>query len=137
MKWKLIYVIVWSFGLFFATFPTIVKSEFDFSLRTLSQEDLIDKYIIPLMMAMAMFLLDALYAYRIDQSIGKNNSFVSLFIAEIAFLVAFALSLFGGKTLSLIMFILAWLSMSLMKFTTTPVIENMPKRREARVILSN
>lgn len=137
MKWKLLYVLTWSGGLFFATFPAVIRGTFNFSLREGSTTDLIDLYTIPLMMAMALFLTDALYAYRLDQSIGRANSFVGLFMAEIAFLVSFALSLFGDTILSVIMFVCAWLSMTAMKLLTTPIIEQSRRPREARRALRN
>ncbi len=134
MRWKLLYVISWSGGLFFATFPTMVRGDFNFSLREGSTTDLIDLYTIPLMMAMALFLEDALYAYRLDQSIGRNNSIAGLFLAEIGFLVSFALSLFGDKTLSLIMFVTAWISMTFMKLITTPAVRQSRAQRDGRRI---
>ncbi len=137
MLWKILYVFAWSGGLFFATFPEVVRGNFDFSLRSGLAMNLIDKYTIPLLMAMALFLSDALYAYRLDQSVGRNNSFAGLFLAEIAFLVVFALSLFGGEGLSLFMFVIAWLSMTAMKFLTTPVLGTAYVKREAHRISKN
>ena len=69
-----------------------------------------------------------------NQSIGRNNSIAGLFLAEICFLVSFALSLFGDKTLSLIMFVTAWISMTFMKLITTPAVRQSRTQRDGRRI---
>ena len=138
MPWRLLYVLAWSGGLLFATFPSMIKGDFSFNLRTgNTPTDLIDHYTIPLMMAMALFLVDAIYAYAIDKSSDKNSRFICLMLAVVLFFVAYAMSLFDGKLLSVVMFITAWLSMTAMKYLTTPVIEIEVKDRGGNRIARN
>lgn len=137
MKLKLLYVLAWSGGLFFATFPAMVKGEFKFSLRELETPILIDNYIFPLMMVMALFLTDAVYAYAQDKSRDKANRYAWMMIAEICFLLAFVLSLFGNPVLSVAMFVIAWLFMTSMKFITTPAIDSGTPRQQGKRIIRN
>lgn len=137
IKLKTLYVISWSCGLFFSTFPSMVRCEFKFSLRELGTTSLIDNYIFPLMMVMALFLTDAVYAYALDKSKDKANRYAWLMIAEVCFVLAFVLSLFGNSLLSLVMFIIAWLFMTSMKYITTPVIDNCTVHQQGTRVARN
>lgn len=115
---KYIYCLLWSIGLFVATFYGLLVQEnvFDFTDKELLS--VAQSHIFPMVMAMALFLLDVLYGSIIR---GENDRLVFwTLLMVIAFMVTFVLSLLVNHNVSgWTFFVLAWLSLTILKFKTT------------------
>lgn len=124
MAKKLIYCILWSIALFVSTFYSIIGKEFVFDGKLLL--DVAQSHIFPMVMAMTLYLVDVMYSLSIKKS---NNDNIILWILGtiIVFMCSFVVSLlintnFWGWTL----FIIAWLSLTTLKFVTTEDKESVP-----------
>lgn len=121
---KLIYCALWSVALFVSTFYSIIGKEFVFDDKLLL--DVAKSHIFPMVMAMTLYLVDIMYSLSIKKS---NNDNIILWILGtiIVFMCSFVVSLlvntnFWGWTL----FIVAWLSLTSLKFVTTEDEESIP-----------
>lgn len=113
---KVLYVLVWSLGLMFATFPKLISGEMKFDFQNNLNNDAVMKYIFPFIMAMAIYLIDVLYVSMAEERSG-NYKGVTLSWALIGgFLLFFVFSLLGGKSL---FFVLGWLCLTALKFIKT------------------
>lgn len=117
---KTIYVIGWSLGLLFATFPKLFKGEMDFKMSELPMKDISEIYLFPLIMALSLFMADVCYVFEQE----KNESCATpKCITEI--LVLICIFLFGltysvsSTTYPCIGFIVAWTALTIMKFLKT------------------
>lgn len=115
---KYLYCAMWSIGLFVATFYGLLGQEnvFDFTGKGLLP--VAQSHIFPMVMAMALFLLDVLYG-----SITKGESDRLVFwtlLMVITFMVTFVLSLLVNHNVAgWILFVLAWISLTILKVKTT------------------
>lgn len=122
-KWKLTYCMMWSVGLFFATFYSVFGQADFFLFADKKSLEVAQCYIMPLVMAMDLYLWDVLYNVtlkgRLDYSTAKW-----VFVGVIAFLTFFAFSLIGNNVWAgWIFFILSWLSLTMIKVATTDSLE--------------
>ena len=109
---KIVYVTFWSVGLFVATFFTLFGS-FDFdSMAEMTALNLARKYLFPLFLAMALFLIDAQYV-MITEERQLSSVFLGCFIFFILATVASVLvnHAFWGW----ILFIAAWIALTILK----------------------
>ena len=115
---KYIYCLMWSIGLFVSTFYGLLGQEsvFDFTGKELLP--VAQSHIFPMVMAMALFLLDVLYG-----SITRGESDRLVFwtlLMVIAFMVTFVCSLLVNHNVAgWILFVLAWISLTILKVKTT------------------
>lgn len=115
---KYIYCVVWSIGLFVATFYGLfeVENAFDFTDKELLS--VAQSHIFPMIMAMALYLIDVLYG-----SITRGESDKLVFwtlLMVISFMVTFVLSLLVNHNVAgWIFFVFAWISLTVLKFKTT------------------
>ena len=123
MLYKLTYVILWSIGLFVATFGFNIHSgalDLDISEET-KFIDILKSYILPLILAMALFLVDALYSYELDKESKKKTQLDVILFLVILFLILFGLSMIANEVINWAIFILAWIVLTIMKgLSTTP-----------------
>ncbi len=117
---KCLYCIMWSAGLFVATFYSLFSLEgeaFNFSGKELLP--IAQSHIMPMIMVMALYLWDVLYSI----SIQKNNNDKLMFwilLMIIAFMVAFVFSmLVNCNVIGWVLFIASWLALAVLKYQTT------------------
>lgn len=109
---KIIYIILWSVGLFVATFYGFCGS-FDFAeMKKMTALKMANDYLFPLFMAMALFLLDAQYVM-----VTEGRQFTKAYSAcVILFLLATVVSiLVNNSVLGWVFFIGAWIALTVLK----------------------
>lgn len=109
---KIIYIILWSVGLFVATFYGFCGS-FDFAeMKKMTALKMANDYLFPLFMAMALFLLDAQYVM-----VTEGRQFTKPYSAcVILFLLATVVSiLVNNSVLGWVFFIGAWIALTVLK----------------------
>lgn len=109
---KVTYVILWSVGLFVATFYTLFK-EFNFAqMSTMSALAMAEQYLFPLFMAMALFLLDAHYVMFTDRrQISSAYSICFTF-----FILSTVVSILVDNAVwGWLFFIVAWIALTILK----------------------
>ena len=125
---NVLYVLVWSLGLMFATFPNLISGEMKFDFQNNLNNDAVMKYIFPFIMAMAIYLIDVLYVSMAEERSGNYKGvtlswallggFLLFFVFSLlgGFILFFVFSLLGGKCL---FFVLGWLCLTALKFIKT------------------
>lgn len=116
---KILYVLIWSLGLMFATFPYLISGEMKFDFQNNLDNDTLMKYIFPFIMAMAIYLIDVLYVSMAEERSGNYKGVTVSWALLGGFLLFFVFSLLGGKCL---FFILGWLCLSALKFIKTDML---------------
>jgi len=121
-KW--LYVIGWSAALLVATLPALFKGELSFSLQKWVMSDVCEKYMFPMGMALALLMADVLYTAEQEKAeMGKVRNSSTLVICTMAFLFSFIFSMWlETPWLCWTFFIMAWLSMTVLKFSRTVAI---------------
>lgn len=113
---KVLYVLVWSAGLLFATFPLFYMGGMDFSF----QENLTNKvllgYIFPFITSMLIFLIDIIYTTICEGRKGGYKDVPLSWMLLGGYLLCFVFSLFMGKW---IFFIIGWLCLTGLKLIKT------------------
>lgn len=109
---KISYIIIWSGALFVATFYAFF-GDFDFaSMKTMTALDMATKYLFPLFMAMALFLIDAQYVMVTE---GRQFT-ITYSICFICFIIATVLSILVNNVLwGWVLFIAAWIALTVLK----------------------
>lgn len=123
---KIIYVIGWSLGLLFATFPNFFQGEMNFQMSDLPMKDIYKPYLFPLIMALSLFVSDVCYVFEQEKS---ANCSTPKYITEVLILICvFLLGLtysISSSSNSCIGFIVAWIALTIMKFLkTTKCVKN-------------
>lgn len=114
------YIIAWSVGLLFATFPAIFKcaQNFDWSQSTMA--DAGEKFYFPYIMVMELFLFDAIYTFLSDKSKRRISVVVKVMVLLSVFLLTYALTMFlSSDTAAGVFFFVGWLALTFMKGYTT------------------
>lgn len=109
---KIVYIILWSIGLFIATFYGFC-SRFDFAtMDKMSAFKMANDYLFPLFLAMALFLLDAQYVM-----VAEGRQFTKTYSAcIILFLLATVASILVNSTVfGWIFFMAAWIALTVLK----------------------
>ena len=123
---KIIYIIGWSLGLLFATFPNLFQGEMNFQMSDLPMKDIYKPYLFPLIMALSLFVSDVCYVFEQEKS---ANCSTPKYITEVLILICvFLLGLtysISSSNNSCIGFIVAWIALTIMKFLkTTKCVKN-------------
>lgn len=109
---RIIYVFLWSAGLFAASFYTFC-GKFNFAaMSDISAMTMAKEYLFPLFMAMALFLLDALH------EMNENNRQITpvYFVCFILFILSTVFSILVNRViLGWGLFIIAWVSLTILK----------------------
>lgn len=118
MTRKIIYCTLWSIALFVATFYSIIGQESAFVFDGKLLHDVALSHIFPMIMAMALYLVDVTYSALLGKI--TNNFVVWVLTTVIVFMGGFVASIlvndnFWGWSL----FGVAWLSLTVLKFVTT------------------
>ena len=114
---KTIYVLVWSLALLYASFPDLFKKEgFNWSFQDNLTNDAKPYYIFPYILAMALFLIDAIYAFALEAFQGKQESIILVLMGVVIFLFCFQMSLSGGEC---IFFLIGWFALTMVKWIKT------------------
>ena len=120
MLYRLAYIICWSLGLLYATFPHFFDGEMTFDIRSKTMADACDYYIFPFTMVMVLFLLDVNYGYVKEKLDGQYTNVIGVISCLIVFLLGFVFSIYFVDPLwARICFIISWLSLSVMKLLKT------------------
>lgn len=109
---KIAYVVLWSCGLFVATFYTFCGN-FDFAaMSTMSALEMAKDYLFPLFMAMALFLLDAQYVM-----INEGQQITPIYsVCFIFFILSTVVSiLVNDSLLGWLFFVMAWIALTVLK----------------------
>ena len=126
---KTIYLIGWSLGLLFATFPDFFQGKMNFQMSELPMKEIYKPYLFPMIMALSLFVSDVCYVFEQEKSTNCNKQ---TYITEVLLLICvFLLGLtysISGSNNSCIGFIVAWIALTIMKFlkTTKCVRNNKP-----------
>lgn len=113
------YCIIWSVALFVVTFYGLLSQEkaFDFTGKDLLP--VAQTHIMPMIMAMTLYLWDVLYNVSMRRLNDEKSTFWILLMI-ILFLGFFVFSiLVNDNTIGWILFIGSWLSLTMLKFKTT------------------
>lgn len=116
---KIIYVMIWSLGLLYASFPKFfLKGKNGLSWEFQETMDNVTKteYIFPYIMAMLLFLIDVIYSFILEKWRGKENRIIETLIGVSAFMFCFIMSLSYGEW---IFFIIGWFCLTIIKFLKT------------------
>lgn len=120
MLYRIGYIISWSLGLLYATFPHYFDGGMSFDLRHMSLSDACDTYIFPIVMAMVLFLIDVVYGYIKEMIDGQYTHVIGVIICLILFLLGFIFSVsIENPNIAQFCFIISWISLSYMKFLKT------------------
>lgn len=117
---KIIYIVVWSLGLFWATFPEGFEGGLDFNFSQLSVTKFFRNYMFPLLMVLFLYMVDVIYTFHLESATGgpKNTNIVYFMTA--GFLLAFILSVYlGGTIFAPVFFVMAWGCLMAMKYFKT------------------
>ena len=119
---RLIYTVVWSLLLLYASFPGLFSGKLNFSFQETWDESARD-YMVILIMTVVLFIVDAVY-----NLIKTKNNYTPFILGGAAlFLLCMAFSLsYCGSTF----FIAGWVILTLMKFFTTDSVTPIPVRYE-------
>lgn len=126
MTKKVLYCGMWSVALFVSTFYSLLGQEqrFDFEGKLLL--DVAQSHIFPMIMAMTLYLMDVMYAISLRKTNGEGLT-MWLLGTIIVFLLSFVFALMVNSNLwGWMLFIVAWLSLTVLKFVTTEEGESMP-----------
>lgn len=114
---KALYVGVWSLALLYASFPDFFsKKGFDWGFQNNLTDEARFHYIFPYILAMALFLIDAIYAFALETARGKQKGIIPVLIGVVLFMFCFLLSLGSGKCL---FFLGGWLALTFVKWIKT------------------
>lgn len=117
---KVFYCFLWSVMLFFVTFYVFFCSGANFIFENETFGNMFGLYIMPMVMAMALYLLDVTYIINLNKSNLSGKMVVRVLSALLVFMVSFVLSMFvNKKCLGWVFLIISWISLSMMKFQTT------------------
>lgn len=126
MTKKVLYCGMWSVALFVSTFYSLLGQEqrFDFEGKLLL--GVAQSHIFPMIMAMTLYLMDVMYAISLRKTNGEGLT-MWLLGTIIVFLLSFVFALMVNSNLwGWMLFIVAWLSLTVLKFVTTEEGESMP-----------
>ena len=123
---KLSYCIMWSTALFVTTFYSIIGQDSAFYFEGKSFLYVANSHIFPMIMAMTLYLFDVMYSLSVKKS-SNDNIIMWILGTIIVFMGGFVASLLvndnkGGWAL----FIVAWASLTVLKFVTTEGRESVP-----------
>lgn len=120
MLYRIGYIISWSVGLLYATFPHFFDGKMSFDLRNMTMTEACDTYIFPFVMAMVLFLIDVIYGYIKEMICGHYSHVIGVISFLVLFLLGFILSIsVKDPATARICFILSWVCLSVMKFMKT------------------
>lgn len=127
MMGKCLYCILWSVGLFVATFYCLLAQDeeaFDFTGKELLP--IAQSHIMPMIMAMALYLWDVLYSLSM-RKMNRDKSLFWILAMIIVFMITFVFSiLVNCNVLGWVLFILSWLSLAILKYQTTENGQTLP-----------
>lgn len=133
---KLIYVFGWSIALFFATFPNLIMGKMNLEFSAMEFPEIRDTYMLPILMAMVLFLGDVVYVFEQEKCEGKEQKHITSVILLMGlYLFSFLLSLYGNIYCGYIGLFLAWIALTIMKFIKTNSCHQQAKMPEARIII--
>ena len=119
---KILYVLAWSVGLLFATFPKFFIGE---QFENWMEQSLLDKcqlFYFPFIMVMELFIFDTVYNYVLQKSkCGKIENVITSIILLSIFMLCLALSLYltDQPTYLKVCFIIGWVMLTIMKIVNT------------------
>lgn len=117
---KIFYCLVWSFLLFFVTLYGFLGNGADFVFESETFGNIFGLYIMPMIMAMALYLWDVMYAVVLKKSNLKSDMIIWVLVTLFIFMLTFALSMFVNRNwLGWVCLIISWMSFLLMKIKTT------------------
>ncbi len=117
---KIFYCFLWSVVLFFVTFYGFFHNGANFIFENETSSNMFGLYIMPMVMAMALYLLDVTYIINLKKNNLNGKMVVWVLSTLFVFMVSFVLSMFVNKNcLGWFFLIISWMSLSLMKFQTT------------------
>lgn len=124
MLYRIGYIISWSIGLLFATFPHFFDGEMTFDFKGMTLTEARDSYIFPFVMAMVLFLVDVVYGYMKEMIDGQYTNVIGVISFLILFLLGFILSVsVDNPNMARWCFIISWIALSMMKFLKTDLYE--------------
>ena len=111
---------MWSIGLFVATFYSLLGQDgevFDFTGKELLT--VAKSHIMPMIMAMALYLWDVLYGISLHKVNNDKAMFWTLLMI-ILFMVLFVFSMLANHNIAgWTLFLLSWLALTILKYKTT------------------
>lgn len=114
---KTLYVMAWSLALLYASFPDIFTEKgFDWGFQSEFTNDVKPHYIFPYVLAMALFLIDAIYAFALEAYKGKQDYIIPVLMGVVAFMFFFLMSLNGGQSF---FFFVGWIALIVVKWIKT------------------
>ena len=136
MLYRIGYIISWSIGLLYATFPHFFAGEMSFDYRNLTLGEACDTFIFPFVMAMVLFLVDVIYGYVKEMIDGRYTHVISVITFLVLFLLDFVISISSeNPNTARFCFIISWVCLSVMKFLKTDLYDD--KRYPQAVRIDN
>lgn len=129
---KILYIIFWSGGLLWATFPDFLEGKMCFDFNQMGYLCFFKKYLFPLLMALLLFLFDVIYAFYLESSKDGPQQVQPVMISGAGFILFFILSAYSSGTVCApVFFMLSWLCLAAMKYFKT---DKRPKAMPQQVI---
>lgn len=117
---KIIYIVLWSLGLFWATFPEGFSGGINFNFYEMDMQSFFKKYMFPLLMALLLYMLDIIYTFHLEGATGGPKKPNLVYIFTGGFLLCFILSVATSGTIFAVLFFgAAWLCLMVMKYFKT------------------
>ena len=117
--WKLTYCLLWSVALFVSTFYSLfdhVEKAFVFTDAKLL--DVAQSHIMPLVMAMTLYIWDVVYNITLNNS--SKQTVIPVLLSIVIFFVMMVFSILVNNNIwGWVLFCLAWVALSFMKYATT------------------
>lgn len=119
MKERIIYCIAWSIGLLVASFYALLQKEDAFTMTGKPIAEVMGEYGLPMVMAMALYMVDVAYSILTVSEITKLQV-VRMLVLIVSFMICFVFSILVNCNIGgWILFSLAWVMLTLLKFVTT------------------
>lgn len=116
---------MWSIALFVSTFYSIIGQKYAFDFNGKLLLDVALSHIFPMIMAMTLYLIDVTYTALLGKI--NNNLIIWVLITVIAFMGCFVASLLVNDNFwGWCSFLIAWASLTILKFVTTDEAESIP-----------
>lgn len=129
---RLVYIILWSAGLLWATFPEVISGNYNFNLIGLKADVLRSNYTFPLITVLALYLWDVIYELakeKAETGVIRGDELIYVFISLVVFLLCYLISIsVSNPNSASILFAIIWCSMTAMKISTTKQINVKPLR---------
>lgn len=116
----IVYVIIWSAGLLFSSFGSVITHPEKFLLYDKTISEISGYFLEPLIFAIVLFLVDAIYnILKEEESVRKKRTLATFLGSLSLFFLGFLASMVAEKAfIAMAGFIVSWIFLTIMKFVS-------------------